>query len=116
MKTNLLMTIGAAALAAITFNATASSALLSPRALGNQIKILSGVANDSNLVAADQGLAIAPRAAGNQSTKVAGTSTEVTPASVCVKSMAGSPKAIQACTDQPGKMPVCNSTSVAVLK
>ena len=51
MKTrNLLLTIGAVALTAITINATASDALLSPRAAGNQIKHVSGTNNDVNPV------------------------------------------------------------------
>ena len=53
MKTrNLLLTLGAAAFAAITINATASDALLSPRAAGNQIQHVSGTANDVNLATA----------------------------------------------------------------
>ena len=63
MKTQILLTtIGAIALTAITFNTNA--ALLSPRAAGNQINTIAGTANDPNLVAADQGLALAPRATG----------------------------------------------------
>ncbi len=51
MKTrNLLITLGAATFAAITINAAASDALLSPRAAGNQIKQVSGTTTIANLV------------------------------------------------------------------
>ena len=47
MKThNLILTCGVAAFAAITLNATASDALLSPRAAGNRIQHVSGTASD----------------------------------------------------------------------
>lgn len=113
---NLLTTLGVATLAAITFNVNASNALLTPRAAGNEIKIVSGVANDPNLVAVNQGLAIAPRAAGNQIATVAGTSNDANPVVACINNMSGSPKAIQACADHPGTMPACNSVTVAPLK
>lgn len=116
MKKNLLMTIGAAAVAAITLNAAASSTLLSPRAAGNQIKIVASTANDPNLVAVDQGLALSPRAAGNQATTVVSTGNGVNPAAACASDMAGSPKTIQACAEHPGTMPGCTSVTVAPLK
>ena len=116
MKKNILLTIGAAALAAITFNAAASGALLSPRAAGNQIKTVASTANDPNLVAVDQGLTISPRAGGNQTTTIATTGNNVSPAAACAKNMSGSPKAVQACADHPGAMPGCNSVTVAPLK
>jgi hypothetical protein len=109
MKTRILLTtIGAIALTAITFNTNA--ALLSPRALGNQIKAVSGMANDPDLVAVDQGLALAPRATGNAIATTAGTNSRVTPAAVCVKGMAGTPKTIQACAEHPATMPGCVKT------
>jgi hypothetical protein len=115
MKTrNLLITIGAVAFAAITLNATANDALLSPRAAGNQIKHVSGTANDVNLAAANA-TTVSPRAAGNQINTVAGTSADVNPALACVKNMNASPKAIQACVEHPGTMPGCAMT-VAALK
>lgn len=56
MKTRILLTtLGVAALTAITFNA--NGALLSPRAMGNQINTIAGPANGPNLVAVNQGLA-----------------------------------------------------------
>jgi hypothetical protein len=49
MKIRNLLLLGAAAFAAITINASASDAYLSPRAAGNQIQHVSGTANDVNL-------------------------------------------------------------------
>jgi hypothetical protein len=115
MKTrNLLITLGAAAFAAITINATASNALLSPRAAGNQIQQVSGTANDVNTVAANTAT-VSPRAAGNQIKTVAGTNNDVNPAIACAKNMNGSPRAIQACIES-GTMSGCKTVAVAALK
>ena len=115
MKTrNLLITLGAAAFAAITINATASDALLSPRAAGNQIQHVSGTANDVNLVNTT-GITVSPRAAGNQIVAVAGQSNDVNPAIACAKNMTASPKAIQACLES-GTMSGCTTVAVAPLK
>jgi hypothetical protein len=114
MKTRiLLITLGAAALTAITFNANAQS--LSPRAAGNQIKHVSGTYSDPDLVAVDQGLAALPRAAGNQIATTAGTNGSVNPTAACAQNMAGSPKTIQACAEHPATMPGCNVTTVAAV-
>ncbi|MGO8767115.1 MAG: hypothetical protein ACLQSR_18520 [Limisphaerales bacterium] len=105
---NLLLSIGAVALTAITINATASDALLSPRAAGSQIKQVSGTNNDGNPVNTT-GITLSPRAAANQTVKVAGTNNDVNPALACAKNMTGSsPKAIQACAASPsGAMSCC---------
>jgi hypothetical protein len=110
------MTISAAALAAITINVNASDALLSPRAAGNQIKHVSGIANDPNLVNTTGIVVISPRAQGNQATTVASVANDVNPAVACARNMNGSPKAIQACVEHPGTMPGCNPVTVAPLK
>jgi len=115
MKTrNLLITLGAAAFAAITINATASDTLLAPRAAGNQIQHVSGTANDVNLVNTT-GITVSPRAAGNQIVTVAGQSNDVNPAIACAKNMNGSPKAVQACIES-GTMSGCKTVAVAPLK
>jgi hypothetical protein len=115
MKTRILLTtIGAVAVTAITFNANAQS--LSPRAAGNQIKHFAGTYNDPDLVAVDQGLALPPRPLGNQVASTAGTNDGVTPATVCVNNMGGSPRTIQACVEHPGTMPGCTAATVAPLK
>ena len=115
MKTrSLIFTIGAVALTAITINATASDALLSPRAAGNQIKHVSGTANDVNTVAANTAT-ISPRAAGNQIKTVAGTNNDVNPALACAKNMNGTPKTVAECASHT-TMPGCNPVTVAALK
>jgi hypothetical protein len=108
MKTrNLLITLGAAAFAAITINATASDALLSPRAAGNQIQQVSSTGNAMN-PAKTAGITVSPRAAGSQIASVTGVANEVNPATQCSRNMTGSsPKAIQACAANPANMPCC---------
>ena len=116
MKTrNLLITLGAAAFAAITINATASDTLLSPRASGNQITRASGTANDVNLVNTTGIILVSPRAAGNQIVTVAGQSNEVNPAVACAKNMNGTPKAVAECTSHT-TMPACRTVAVASAK
>jgi hypothetical protein len=76
MKTQILLTtIGAAVLAAITLNVNAGTTLLSPRAQGNQIKVVPGVTAAQPASAAQS---IAPRALGNQTTTVNGIEPAVT--------------------------------------
>ncbi|MEI9961180.1 MAG: hypothetical protein WDM76_08675 [Limisphaerales bacterium] len=73
MKTRILLTIlGAAALAAITTNVNAGSALLSPRASSIEIKHVSGVANDPNLVSLNTGRFVSPRASSIEIKRVSG--------------------------------------------
>lgn len=116
MKTrNLLVTLGAAAFAAVTINATASDAYLTPRAAGNQIKHVSGTNNDPNLVNTTGIALVSPRAAGNQIKTVAGTNNDVNPALACAKNMVGTPKAVAECTSHT-TMPVCNPMAVAAAK
>jgi hypothetical protein len=106
MKTkNLLTVIGAAALVAITIKVNAGDALLSPRDAGNQIKQVSGTANDVNRVTANNGTLLSPRAAGGETTAIAGM--EITTAAKC--RVIGSPKYM----DMAGKsarMSCCNLT------
>lgn len=111
---NLLLTIGAVALTAMTINATAADTLLSPRAAGNQIKHVSGTANDANIVAANMAT-VSPRAAGNQLTTVAGTNNDVNQAIACAKNMTGTPRAVAECTSHT-TMPACNPMTVAAAK
>jgi hypothetical protein len=109
MKTrNLLVILGATALAAITFNLNAADALLSPRAAEQQITHVSGTNNDPNL-AANRNFAVSPRVLDNRIKKVAGFANDFNPSAACVRNMTGSsPKAISACADHPGApMPCC---------
>lgn len=119
MKTKtLILTIGAVALTAITFNASATEPLLSPRAAGNVIKhvatpadapTVTVVYNDSNPAF------LSPRARGNEIRTVKGVDNDVNPALMCQKTMIGSPKAVAECSSHT-TMPGCKPASVAVLK
>ena len=107
----ILITIGAAALAAISTSALADNGALSPRAAGNQIIHVAGTSSDPDLVAL--GLTsteyAAPRLAGNAVVKVADADPAVNPSTRCSRNMTASPKAIQACAANPsGSMPCCN--------
>ncbi|MBU6408939.1 MAG: hypothetical protein KGR98_01000 [Verrucomicrobia bacterium] len=110
---NLFISIGVAALATITINA--SAALLSPRAAGNQIKHIARTSGP-NLVSVDHyTVTLAPRAAGNVTATVAGTNNGVNPAAACATTMTASPKGVQRCIES-GTMSGCSSVSVAPLK
>ena len=73
MKTNILLTIGAVTLAAFTFSATATDVLLSPRAAGNQTRVVPAAPAVSVNYLAPASALLAPRAAANQAKIVAGT-------------------------------------------
>lgn len=105
----LLTTIGATALAAITFNVNAGTTLLSPRDAGNQIKVASGVTAAQPAPVAQS---VSPRAFGNQTTTVASVANDVNPIVECQK-MIASPKAIQACAANPAGMSGCCKTTMA---
>ena len=103
------MTIGAAALAAITINVNAGTALLSPRAAGNQIQAASGVTATQPAPVAQ---AVSPRTLGNQTAAVASVANDANPVMECHK-MTASPKAIQACAANPAGMSGCCKAAVA---
>jgi hypothetical protein len=105
----LLTTIGAAALAAITFNVNASNASLTPRAAGNQIKVAPGVTVTQPATAIQS---VSARALGNQALTVASVANDVNPVMECHK-MIASPKAIQACAANPAGMSGCCKTAAA---
>jgi hypothetical protein len=109
MKTNYLL-LGAVILTAITFNTSATTALLSPRAASNQIKRVHVVAETPTIAYVEAPAALlSPRAASNQTKTVKGTDNSVNPAMLCKRDMTGSPKAIAECASHPGApMPCCN--------
>jgi hypothetical protein len=114
MKTrNLLITIGAAALAAITLNVNASDALLSPRAANNQIKTVPGTTVVQ--AAPVTGIALSPRTAANQTITVATVANDVNPTIAC-RNMTASPKAIQACAANPTAAMPCCAKPIATAK
>jgi len=100
----LLTTVAATALAAITINAFASDALLTPRAAGNQIQVAPGTSDTQPAVVAP---IATPRALGNQSTTVTGT--ETTPAKCPVM---GSPKS-QSLAGNEARTSCCGRTLAA---
>ena len=82
MKTrNILAILGIASLTAITLNVNADT-LLSPRATGNRIASLAQASGDRQASAAQL---VSPRALGSQSTVVSGVINETTPISQCLK-------------------------------
>ena len=110
MKTRILLTtVAAVAFAAISINVSAGEALLTPRAAGNQIKIVSGIAAAQPAPVTQS---TSPRALGNQTATVAGVANEVTFTVACVSNMSGNPKTIQACAEHPGTMPGCNPVAM----
>lgn len=102
MKT-MIMTLGAVALTAISFNALATDPLFSPRAATVQVKTVPGLNNDANRVTA-AGATIVPRALGAVP-NVAGVNNEINPVAGC-RNMTASPKLIAECAATPG-MPGC---------
>jgi hypothetical protein len=106
MKTRILLaSIGAAALAAITFNVSAGTTLLSPRDAGNQVKVAPGLtaAQPAQLAQADQP-ALSPRAADSQITAVKDTETTTVKCSAT-----GSPKHL-ATVGSSARTTCCKST------
>jgi hypothetical protein len=111
MKTrSLLLSIGVAALTAITINASAGNLALSPRAAANQIKTIPGITVAQAAPAA--GITLSPRAAANQTTTVASVANDVNPAMNCRHNMTASPKAIQVC-ESSSVMPCCKAAATA---
>lgn len=106
MKTRILLaTIGAAALAAITINASAYDIALSPRAAANQIKTVPSVTADqpTQPAPADQAT-LSPRTAASQIVTVKGTETVVVKCSAT-----GSPKYL-ATVGNAARTTCCNLT------
>ena len=100
-------------MATFTLSASAYDIALSPRAQDNQIKVVVGIANEPNLLTANNnGVALSPRAAANQIQTVATVANDVNPALQCRNMMTASPKAIEACSENPA-MPGCKTTETA---
>ncbi|HEV2328146.1 MAG TPA: hypothetical protein VGY56_05075 [Verrucomicrobiae bacterium] len=106
---NNLITLGAVAAAALTLSFSASGALLSPRAAGNQIIRTAGTNNDPNLVAFGLTSAeyTAPRLAANKIVTTAGVRTAINPSTLCTRNMTASPKVVQACAASPSAAMAC---------
>lgn len=101
MKTKVLL-LGAAC-AAFAFNTFAGDAFLSPRAKDNQIKVVRNSTETQAAVVASTAstspILLSPRAANNQLKTVSGTVNERNPYLEFGKNMTGSPKAVQASSE-----------------
>jgi hypothetical protein len=102
-----------AVVATFASSAFASQTLHSPRAAGNEIKVVSSTAEGSAITVAlanaDAAL-LSPRSAGNQTKAVKGLATDVNPALVCRENMNGTPKAVTECSSH-ANMPGCMTAS-----
>jgi hypothetical protein len=114
MNTKVLL-LGAA-LTTFAFASFAAEPQLSPRAAGNQIKVVSSSveAPAVTVTYVDTTPALlSPRAAGNQIQVVQGEVNDVNPALVCRETMNGTPKAVAECSSHT-TMPGC--VAIAPLK
>jgi hypothetical protein len=115
MKTKVLL-LGAI-VTAFTFTSFATDALLSPRAAGNQIKVVNSSVETPSVtvtyVTPASPALLSPRAQASQITIVKGVVNERNPYLECRNTMTGSPKAVGACSEHPA-MPGC--VTVAPLK
>ncbi|HEX9045389.1 MAG TPA: hypothetical protein VF988_00060 [Verrucomicrobiae bacterium] len=114
MKTKFLV-LGAV-LTAFSFTSFAAQPLLSPRAAGNQIKVVSNQVPATTITIAyvDKAPALmSPRAAGNEIKAVKGTNDDTNPALACIRNMNGTPRAVTECASH-ATMPGC--ATIAPLK
>jgi hypothetical protein len=118
MKTTKILLLGAIA-TAFTYTSFAGDVFLSPRAKDNQIKVVtSSISTQGGTVTYITPAApalLSPRAKDNQIKVVKGVDNDFNPYLACQKMMTGSPKAVQACADNPA-MPACKPATVAPLK
>jgi hypothetical protein len=85
----------------------ANDSYLSPRAQGNQIKVVAAVTDNSAIrVTYVSPATVAPRARAGQLKVVKGVISDRNPALECIRTMSGSPKAVTACS-QSVTMPGC---------
>jgi len=110
MKTSSLL-LGSA-ITAFTLASFASEPLLSPRAAGNQIKLISEQSTPTiTITCVDAPSALlSPRAASNQIKVVKGTANDTNAVLVCRETMKGSPKAVAECSSH-ANMPGCVATT-----
>ncbi len=106
MNTKIILLAAAIATAASTTFAT--DALLSPRAQGNQIKVVSSATETPSITITyvDSVTSVSPRVQAAQLKVVKGLSDDRNPALECIRNMPGSPKAVTACS-QSVTMPGC---------
>ena len=92
MKTPNLLTLIGIALAAAAMNVGAQEALLTPRAMGNQIKFVPTATTDRNLAAEKRIVTASPRSLGNQVKSAAPVETRDLAAGACA---IGSPRQVE---------------------
>jgi hypothetical protein len=109
MKTNILL-LGAV-VTAFAFTSFGAEPLLSPRAQASQIRI--ATSSDAPASTINSAITASPRGQVSQIAVIKGTVNESNPALICLKTMAGSPKVVDACSSNT-TMPGC--VKVASLK
>lgn len=112
MKSKVLL-LGAV-VTAFAITSFAAEPLLSPRAAGNQIKIVKSSVDTPTVAAAyvAPGNALfSPRAQGNQIKVASGLANGSNPSLACRSGMAGSPKAVAECS-QHTTMPGCQTVAL----
>jgi len=109
---HLLQIISVSALFAVVMSLTAGETLRSPRAQGNQSKIVAAVDNSPSTVAQNQTAVTSPRTLDNQIKTVAGTGNGA-PTMDCSRKMVASPKAIGECAGHPGATMSCCAVATA---
>jgi hypothetical protein len=105
MKNRILLTLGATIMTVAAINLNAGSVLLSPRAAGNQIKVVASATETTApavAIASASQAVLSPRAQGNQIKTVAGTETA---AARCL--LNGNPKYL-AMAGNSARMSCCN--------
>jgi len=111
MKSKVLL-LGAV-VTAFAITSFAAEPLLSPRAAGNQIKIVKSSVDTPAVTVSDvaSGTALlSPRAQGNQIKVATGVANNFNPSLACRNGMAGSPKAVAECS-QHTTMPGCQTVA-----
>jgi hypothetical protein len=112
MKSKVLL-LGAV-VTAFAISSFAAEPLLSPRAAGNQIKIVKSSVPTPTVAAAyvaPGNVLFSPRAQGNQIKVASGLANDSNPSLTCRSGMAGSPKALAECS-QHTTMPGCQTVAL----
>jgi hypothetical protein len=112
MKTLSLLLVTCAAAAAMTVNLSAADALLTPRAKGNEIKVVRVNDTSPSTVVPDVAVNGSPRERDNQIKSVPGSDSGATAAN-CAGNMAGSPRAVGECASHPGAPMSCCSVAMS---
>ena len=96
------------AITTFAFTTFAADALLTPRAAGNQIKVVPGITAAQPAPAT--AVLLTPRTQDYQIKTVAGVANDSNPAVACAKNMTASPKAISECSSH-ATIPGCKKVA-----